>query len=191
VPLRIRLKRYRRSAIVKRWEKQGKPIPPPHSVKQKIIEKYHSASGYNILIETGTYMGQMVDAMKDIFKKLYSVELSVDLWKRAVNRFSKYKHITIVHGDSGKVLKEITKYIDEPAIFWLDGHYSAGITAKGDKNCPIFEEIDAIFMYKKFNHILLIDDARYFKGQDDYPSLDELTTYIKNKDHRYSIIDTV
>ena len=57
----------------------------------------------------------------------------------------------IVQGDSGKVLSEILLEINEPAIFWLDGHYTAGITARGVKECPIFEELDCIFNTKELN----------------------------------------
>jgi hypothetical protein len=63
--------------------------------------------------------------------------------------------------------------LQKPALFWLDGHYSGGATAKGDKECPVLEELDAIFR-SPHNHVIYIDDARLFTGNDDYPSLDEL-----------------
>ena len=69
----------------------------------------------------------------------------------------------------------------------MDGHYSAGITAQGEKDCPIFEELAAIFDGKKFNHILLIDDARDFIDQGDYPSIDQLTKYIKSKNEDFQV----
>lgn len=171
----------------KNWEKDGCPVPPPHIVKQFEIETFQKIYGYNTFIETGTYIGDMVEAQKRKFKKIISIELSDNLAKNAQLRFKKDENIKIVQGDSGKVLVEILKTILEPAIFWLDGHYSAGITAKGEKDCPIFEELDAIFSAKKNNHILLIDDARFFIGQGDYPTIEELTSYIQSKDERYKI----
>lgn len=101
--------------------------------------------------------------------------------------FNKDKNVTIIQGDSGKVLTKLLLDINEPAIFWLDGHYSAGSTAKGEKECPIFEELDAILQSKKFNHILLIDDARCFIGEGDYPSIDQLTAYITGKNENYQV----
>jgi hypothetical protein len=95
--------------------------------------------------------------------------------------------VTIVQGDSGKVLPNILLEVNEPVIFWLDGHYSAGITAKGEKECPIFEELDAIFSSKKFNHILLIDDARCFIGEGDYPTIAQLTKYVNSKNEMYQV----
>ncbi|MBN2762819.1 MAG: hypothetical protein JXR41_07000, partial [Bacteroidales bacterium] len=166
-PLRNPLRRYRRKAMIAKWERSGKPIPPPHQVKQSVIEYYRKRSGYDILIETGTYRGDMVYAQRNNFKRIFSIELGEDLWKKAVKRFARYRHICIMQGDSSKVLDNITKDLQEPAIFWLDGHYSAGITARGDKDCPIYGEINAIFRYKKLDHILLVDDACYFNGTGD------------------------
>lgn len=169
------------------WNKNGCPDPPPHFVKQMTIREYQDKYQYTVLVETGTYMGDMVEAQKKRFRKIFSFELGIDLFNKATKRFKNNKNVTIVHGDSGKVLKKILLEINEPAIFWLDGHYSAGITAKGDKDCPIFEELVAIFDSKKFNHILLIDDARHFIDKGDYPSINQLTEYIKSKNEKYQV----
>lgn len=180
--------RVERKAIIEKWETQGKPFPVPHEIKQIIIEHYQKVSGYNILIETGTYFGDMVEAQRDNFVKIYSIELSKEYWKRAVERFKKYKHIEIVNGDSGKILSQITAHLTAPAIFWLDGHYSAGHTAMGDKECPILEEVDSIYKHSNLKHVLLIDDARLFTGQNDYPKVSELTLYIQSKNPAYRLV---
>jgi len=139
------------------------------------------------LVETGTYSGDMIEAQKKNFDRIFSIELGEKLWRNAVKRFKNEKHITILRGDSGKVLKQITKELNEPAIFWLDGHYSGGITAKGKQQFPVLAEIDAIFMYKKLNHVLLIDDARCFDGANDFPPFGEIMKYIKNKNEKYKM----
>lgn len=169
------------------WKKNGCPVPPPHMAKQNAITGYQQKYGYTTLVETGTYLGDMVEAQKKRFKKIISIELGVDLFEKAKMRFKKDKHVNIVQGDSGKKLPEVLKDLNEPAIFWLDGHYSEGITAKGDKECPIFEELDAILKSKKFNHVLLVDDARCFNGTRDYPTIEKLTAYIKNKNEKYQV----
>lgn len=171
---------------IQQWKKNGSPGAAPHIVKQMTIKEYQKNYGLNVLIETGTYLGDMVEAQKATFNKVISIELGVDLWRKAQKRFNSDKNVTIVNGDSGKVLPEVLKSINEPAIFWLDGHYSAGITAKGDKDCPIYEEVDAI-LATKYNHILLIDDARLFNGGGDYPTNQKLTEYIKSKNPNYNV----
>lgn len=176
-----------RAGILANWEKAGKPVPPPAELKQTVMDTYQLKSGCGVLVETGTYKGDMIEAQRKHFKKIYSIELSDRMYQYAADRFKRYPHIEIIHGDSGTMLETITKKLDEQAIFWLDGHYSSGITAKGDTECPIFGEIDAVFKYKNLNHILLVDDARCFNGQGDYPTIDQLTAYIKNKDPRYEV----
>ena len=160
---------------------------PPHVFKQNTIFEFQKKSGYETLVETGTYLGDMVEAQKKFFKKIYSIELSAKLYEMAKRRFSKDSNVEIVQGDSGRMLSTIVSKLDKPAIFWLDGHYSAGITAKGDKECPIYEELDAIFNGTVKNHILLIDDTHCFIGQGDYPTIDELTKYITDKNSAYKL----
>ncbi len=165
-------------SIIYEWEKQGKPAPPPHIIKQKAIIQAKQASGYDVLIETGTYLGEMIEAQKNTFRTIYSIELGHHLHVAARAKFKKEPHINLLEGDSGNILKVLMPKIKEPAIFWLDGHYSGGITAKGDKDCPIFEELTAILNADKLPHILMIDDARLFIGADGYPTVAELDSFI-------------
>jgi hypothetical protein len=181
------IKEFKDSKIIKKWKRAGCPIPTPHLVKQLAIKKYKHIYEYKILVETGTFRGDMVYAQRKNFEHIYSIELSEKLWADAVTRFQKFNNISIMQGDSGNVLKEIINTLNQPAIFWLDGHYSAGETAKGEKECPIFEELDCIFLNNKFNHVLLIDDARCFNGEGDYPTIEDLTAYIKSKNNKYQL----
>jgi len=154
--------------------------------KQRIVERFQKEYGYNVLIETGTFLGDMVEAQQNNFKKIFSIELQHGLAEKAKERFKGMGHIRILEGDSGRLLETILSEIREPAIFWLDAHYSGGLTARGDNECPIFQEIDAIFATKE-KHLLLIDDARLFSGTGDYPTIDQLTKYILDKDSRYKV----
>ena len=163
-----------------RWIKEGKPFPPARKVKELMINNYRKLTGNDILVETGTFRGDMVFSQLHKFRKIYSIELDSWLCSEAKKRFKGFSHVKVIQGDSGKVLREIIKELEGPAVFWLDGHYSGGITALGEKVTPIFEELKIIFS-SKLNHALLIDDARLFTGDDGYPTLDELKTFI----HQY------
>ncbi len=70
----------RQKKIIYEWEKKGYPVPTPHLVKQETISEYQKKFGYTTLIETGTFMGDMVDAQKTRFKNIISIELGVDLF---------------------------------------------------------------------------------------------------------------
>ena len=162
---------------------------PTHTSKQNIIRDAQKQSGIKVLVETGTYLGDMIEAQKIFFDKIYSIELGELLYNNAVERFKNDKTIKIFKGDSGEVLPQVLSQIYEPCIFWLDGHYSEGITAKGKKDSPIFEELTAIFKSKQFPHILLIDDARLFDGTNDYPTITDLKKFIEwhTKDSQFVV----
>lgn len=161
------------------WERRGRPVPPPHIVKQLTIRHFANRFGTKVLIETGTYYGDMVEAMKHYFNRIYSIELSNDLYDKAKRRFAGDDRIMIIQGDSGIELGKLIANLDEPALFWLDGHYSAGVTARGVKDTPIYEELTHIFSSPLKEHVIIIDDARCFGGDPAYPSIDELCKFIR------------
>jgi len=83
-----------------------------------------------------------------------------------------------MYGDSTDILPEILVKIEQPCLFWLDAHYSGGVTAKGKKETPILQEIQYILNHHIDRHIILIDDARCFNGQNDYPTMQALRDMI-------------
>lgn len=170
------------------WERKGKPVPPPHIVKQKALRDYSKMYGLKILVETGTYIGDMVEAMKADFDRIYSIEVSKDLYEKTMKRFKGVKSVELLHGDSGTELRSVMNKINQPALFWLDGHYSAGVTACGGKDTPIYEELDCIFNAPDRGHVIIIDDARCFGTALAYPRIEELNDFIKSKRPNVDIV---
>jgi hypothetical protein len=176
-----------KALMVALWKLKGKPAPPPHAVKQKMIKTFVSQYKYNVFVETGTYLGAMIRTIQNDFNQVYTVELSPELHARAVETFKQYPYIHCLQGDSGIVLHNLVPEIKEGAIFWLDGHYSGGITALGDKVCPVYEELDAIITHDHFNHIILIDDARLFLNREQgYPTVEEVKEYVNRNQKGYN-----
>lgn len=177
----IKIKRQKR--VLAMWEKNmiGKKGPLPHILKQYTVKDYAYKYGCSTLVETGTFEGDMVKATLTSFKKIYSIELDESLYKRAVNKFRKYPHVKIIQGDSGQKLKEIMYEVTTPCVFWLDGHYSAGSTAKGQIDTPIATEIETILSHAVKDHIILIDDARCFDGTNDYPVLTSFIAELRKR----------
>lgn len=171
------------------WEKQGRPSPPPHIIKEELIRDYAKNFNTQILIETGTYLGDMVHAMKKSFARIISFELDQTLAAQAQERFANNNHIEIIQGDSGKLLGACLATINKPCLFWLDGHYSGGITAKGSLETPIKNELSAILSHAVDGHVILIDDARCFTGENDYPTLEELKNFVAERkpNHKFSV----
>lgn len=163
------------------WIKGGEKLPTPQLIKQLTVKHYASKYSITNFIETGTYLGSMIYASKDVFNKIYTIELDKRLYKRAKKKFSNFKHISVYPGDSSIVLPRILRRIQNPALFWLDAHYSDGITAKGSLTTPISKEIQSILKHKIKNHIILIDDASLFVGINHYPTIKQLKVDIFKK----------
>jgi hypothetical protein len=156
-------------------------VVPPHFIKFKAIKEYKDKYGIDIIVETGTYKGDTVTKARGVFKQIYSIELNEGLFKQAEAKFSCFKNIRIIQGDSAKVLPEIINALSAPAIFWLDAHYSGGVTAGDRQHCPVLDEITAILNQDKFKHLILIDDAHLFNGQNGYPELESLKSFLKKR----------
>lgn len=134
----------------------------------------------NILIETGTYLGEAINFLKNNFSKIYSIELSTLLANEAMDKFKKHNHVEVINGDSGLALLNILKKETDKKLFWLDAHYSGGITAFSDnfKETPIVKELESIFDNWVNGSIVLIDDARMFDGRNNYPDISFLHDFV-------------
>jgi hypothetical protein len=171
-------RRAKERSLIQAWRRSGSPVPPPHLYKQKLLTRYASRYRLVTLVETGTYLGDMIFALRNSFKSIISIELSTDLCERAQQRLSAFPHVSIIHGDSSQVLPDILDKLMVPTLFWLDGHYSAGNTAFGDRETPVSAEVHAILRHPVPGHVVLIDDARNFDGTHDYPTLTALRDYV-------------
>ncbi|MEL6124317.1 MAG: FkbM family methyltransferase, partial [Bacteroidota bacterium] len=170
------------------WKQNGSKVPPPHAVKQELVVRHAREYGCHILVETGTYLGDMVQAMKGYFSSIYSIELGEELAQKASTRFDSSKHIQVVSGDSSSVLGPIVQNLTGRTLFWLDGHYSGGITAKGDKDCPVVGELKSIMTLRlSLGHVILIDDARLFTGENSYPTIEEIKALLQNEEVEYKV----
>lgn len=128
------------------------------SVLENLKEDYKK---YPIFVETGTLNGATILSLEKNFEELHTIELSEKYYTRTKNSYFGNK-ITFHLGDSGEVLKTLSKNLDRDTIFFLDGHYSSGDTAKGNKDCPLEEELLAIKNNFIGNAIIIVDDFRLF-----------------------------
>lgn len=167
-----------RRAALRQWRRTAKP-PAPLEVKAQIIRQYAARYGLRNFIETGTFFGDMLAALRDDFETLTTIELDPALAARATRRFAEEPKITVIQGDSARVLPTLLGDLDQPALFWLDGHFSGGVTAKGDADTPIIAELNHLFATSRRDHVVLIDDARLFGTAAAYPSLATLEALVR------------
>ncbi|MBC7850818.1 MAG: hypothetical protein H7Y31_13840 [Chitinophagaceae bacterium] len=167
---------------------------PTYEFKRQRINDMRTKYGINVLVETGTFLGDTVEHFKNLFTRVFSIELADELAAKAQKRFESDSNVRIIQGDSAEVLKTLVDEINQPTLFWLDGHYSSEFymgdqyikTGRGKKDTPVEEELKLIFK-NPLNHIILIDDARLFLGIDDYPSIAEIKSLVRKHKKNYSV----
>lgn len=160
------------------WKLRGEPVRSPHLVKQRTVREYGQRFGLRVLVEAGTYYGEMVAAMKNSFAEIYSVEYDHALAVRAQGKFARSPHIHIVEGDSQKVIPEIVQSLRQPALFWLDAGYYGWAGLQGDRQ-RLTTELDAILRDNRYQHVILMDDARGLNGENGAPTVAQLKQRIE------------
>jgi hypothetical protein len=124
---------------------------------------------------------------------VYSLEPEPALFANAKLLFKNWKNVEILNGTSEMILPALLPKIDGNVNFWLDGHYSAGITFQGEQNTPIVDELKNITEnLAHFNRVcLLIDDIHLFNpgqaGSEGYPSLDLLVDWARSNNFHWHI----
>jgi hypothetical protein len=155
----------------------------PEGRKQNLILRLAKEHALHVFIETGTFLGDMIDGVEKQFDEVHSIELSEELYQMVKKRFKNKQKIHLYQGDSGRILSEIVQKMDRPALIWLDAHFIPDMplwkklpVAKPDPPTPILSELEAIRSSSmKLRHLVLVDDASSFTGRDGWPSLMELT----------------
>ena len=116
---------------------------------------------YPTFVETGTYMGKTTFSVEPFFNFIHTIEIKKEFYEDVKMKYSGNK-IKFHLGDSSVCLNNICEQINTNSIFFLDGHWSAGNTGKGEKDCPIYEELNVIIEKFKNKAIIIVDDVRLF-----------------------------
>ena len=167
---------------------------PPHAVKVETVLACARRHGIRRLVETGTFEGEMVRKVRGAFASLVTIELSPALAAEARRKLEPYSGITVLDGDSAEILPRVLAELRDPALFWLDGHYSGGATARGALETPLLEELRVIAAHARGvpGHVVLIDDARLL-GTGDYPTRDRVEAILGEtmRGYRLTIEDDI
>jgi len=162
-----------------KWRKNGFNVPLPNILKRSILLRELLAHKADVFVETGTFLGDTPWFLRKRVSKIITLEVHPPLAELATKRFRNSKNIKVIPGDSGSILAEIAASLEGKVLFWLDGHYSRGITGMSFEECPIFRELDAIRLGCKADWLILIDDARDFGAYPEYPSISQLSEYFR------------
>jgi hypothetical protein len=134
-------------------------------------------------IETGTYLGTTMPWASTTFRKVWTIEINPDYQRQAKINAGNVANVSFLLGNSRDRIAEVCGALDGPALFWLDAHAGAGYFGP-DENCPLLEELQAVFG-SPHPHCILVDDARAFLAAPpppfDYrkwPSLDQIMAVV-------------
>ena len=172
------------------WRKRNFSDNSPQIVKQNVFLKYGIKDA--AWVETGTYLGTTTSFLSGLFPHVYSLEPEPKLYAAACERF-KDKNVSLFNDVSENIFPSLLPKLSGNINFWLDGHYSAGTTFKGEKDCPVEDELIAIEQnFDNFNKIsILIDDVRCFlpnnSSYTDYPSIDYLVDWARRMNFHWRI----
>ena len=166
------MKRSAHAALVLRYYVQAQPLML-RSEEEKRREVAHLAELYRlpVFVETGTYLGKTTLLLANVCERCVTIEVDPSLHERARSSLAHLDNVELLLGDSASLMPGVLEDLDVPALFWLDGHYSGGVTAHANKETPVLDELAAILDHPVKNHVVLIDDARLFRGSDGYPTV--------------------
>jgi hypothetical protein len=132
------------------------------SIDLELVHVLQRALPLGVFVETGTFKGDTAHSVAPFFERVYTIELSDSLFPSAAARFEQLPHVSVIHGDSPNVLRQMHESLRGRAVlYWLDAHWCGPYTGGETRECPLLEELQAI---ASLNHrsVVLIDDARLF-----------------------------
>lgn len=143
---------------------------------ENLSDHVEDINEYSTFVETGTAYGQTLMQIYPYFNKIFTVEISEELWNWVNPHVKELTHVQHVLGDSlleiPKFLKTLTK--DDKVFFWLDAHWSQGLSSKNEYDVPLIQECVIIDNgYLADTAVIVIDDVRMFgtKGNEDWTDI--------------------
>ena len=179
------------------WVDEGSVVTErsvPEEVKWYIICYYAKAYDLKVLVETGTAVADTLLHVHENFDFMFSFELMTTYFNvAAVNlRYANVEHVQLFNCSSASPeFRSVVWNAGQPQLFYLDAHFSGEGTGSDSSldtpDIPVREELEMIVNHSPFkNNVIIIDDARCFKGQAfhsekyaGYPSMEELNEIVE------------
>ncbi len=157
-------------------------MPGIHSHILRLTEDLHC----NVFVESGTFHGETYRKAVEssYFERVYSVEVVEELYQKAHKLYDANGPYRVFLGKSYEVFVSSIFpqcWPDDRIFFWLDGHYSGGVTGGAERPCPLLDELIAIRDACPTESVVIaIDDTDDFGRQDantpgiNWPSQDDV-----------------
>ena len=169
---------------------------PTGALSRSFVRSISKHFALRSFIETGTFVGDTIASLQQDFDKLISIELSEELYNKSRLRLGPFFNVELIQGDSAGHLPQALRQCNGGnSLVWLDAHYSGGVTAKGNKNTPIIQEIENVTRCGTGLDVILIDDLRLFWEVKDgflqhesvggYPPANAIVEQLNRQGNRY------
>jgi hypothetical protein len=126
---------------------------------------------HNIFVETGSCKGDGIDlAMQADYRRIFSMDIDGANVAHCQERFglipddenkqpARNGHISVTCADSAIGLLKMMKYVNEPALIWLDAHSQLFDDEPVTENpFPLLKELEQLRKHPIRSHTILIDD---------------------------------
>jgi len=147
------------------------------SIPTKLADDLRRKYGLAVFVESGLGQGTTALWAEYRFDTVISIETDGYSIEKFIARNPKSKVVTI-EGDSAiEMTRVIRVHLDNPALFWLDGHT--------DDYAPILGELEAINLSLLAN-VIMIDDWRMFGTCAKWPSKEKVIAYATAHGRRWA-----
>jgi hypothetical protein len=171
------------------------------SLDRTLVDELIAVIPFDVFVETGTFEGEAIAEVRDLFAEIHSVELSDQYYELARQRFEADGAIHLYHGESTGMLAGLREALrDRAVLYWLDAHWCVAEGTAGERSqCPLLDELRAIHRVNE-ESVLLIDDARLFMTTppaphevSDWPRFDDVLRGLRDlsQSHEIAIVNDV
>jgi FkbM family methyltransferase len=132
------------------------------SVDLQLIRSLKRQLPLPVFVETGTFQGDTTARVANLFEKVYTVELSKQIFDSTSKRLASFANVKMIHASSPDAIRSLADELSQRSVlYWLDAHWCGGATAGQVSECPLIGELSAIGALND-DSVVLIDDARLF-----------------------------
>jgi hypothetical protein len=154
---------------------RGVIAQPAQNAKRRHLLSLFTERNHDILVETGTYLGDTIAFFVPHARRIVSIEIDGTLHARAAERFANNANVELVLGDALESAPQIVSELEEPCLLWLDGHFSGGATGRSALDEPAVAILRRIAQLRcASGTTVVIDDLRRFGRESGVPALDSL-----------------
>jgi len=173
------------------WPLFGYQNPVPIRAKRKVLLRY--GADHSVWVETGTYLGRTTEWLAGFSTSVISIEPQQFLARYVARRLRHKTNVKVIEGLSEVVLATVLPQLNGNVSFWLDGHFSEGITGSGFSTTPIRHELALIEQHKnQFGSMtVFIDDFSSFGPHKidhrGYPPRTEIVNWAMRNDLLWTV----